>query len=194
MTLVTKAIIIKTVSPTVREATLFCLCKWGEKQPFVATFFLCSFCRSLNCSILFTSSFRNPASWMCKFPTFSISGKHQSTQPKTDGDVYEVHKRNNARNISWAYVISFHQEMFSKCCENKMNTGHIYFSVHHCRINVLLRKVDSDTFMSTSMLKCTHTHTHTYQISYNPPALRAIVTSSLPYFSSAEALQGQKPQ
>ena len=37
------------------------------------------------------------------------------------------------------------------------------------------------------MLKCTHT----YQISYKPPALRAIEISSLPYFSSADALHGQ---
>lgn len=33
--------------------------------------------------------------------------------------------------------------------------------------------------------------THTYQISYKPPVLRAIVISSLPYFSSADALHGQ---
>lgn len=34
-------------------------------------------------------------------------------------------------------------------------------------------------------------HTHTYQISCKPPALRAMLTSSLPYFSSADALQRQ---
>lgn len=39
------------------------------------------------------------------------------------------------------------------------------------------------------MLKCTSNHT--YQISWNPPVLRAMLTSSLPYFSSADALQTQ---
>lgn len=47
------------------------------------TFFLCSFWRSLNCSILFTSSFSNPASWMCKFPTFSISNKDEDKKRKS---------------------------------------------------------------------------------------------------------------
>lgn len=47
--------------------------RWNELVR--CTFFLCSFWRSLNCSILFTSSFSNPESCMCKFPTFSISNK-----------------------------------------------------------------------------------------------------------------------
>lgn len=34
-------------------------------------------------------------------------------------------------------------------------------------------------------------HQRTHQISCKPPALRAMVTSSLPYFSSADALQAQ---
>lgn len=41
------------------------------------------------------------------------------------------------------------------------------------------------------MFSALQKHTHTYQISYKPPALRAIATSSLPYFSSADALHEQ---
>lgn len=66
-----------------------------EKKLFIGTFFLCSFCRSLNCSILFTSSFRSPESWMWRFPTFSISVKqqniHTSKKLRSDWDMYEVH-------------------------------------------------------------------------------------------------------
>lgn len=52
--------------------------KKEEKLNVSCTFFLCSFCRSLNCSILFTSSFSSPASAIWRCPTFSISEKCQS--------------------------------------------------------------------------------------------------------------------
>lgn len=159
----------------------------------MCTFFLCSFCRSLNCSILLTSSFSNPESWMCKFPTFSISEKCRNTQLKAQlRHFYKVNKKDNAGNTSCAYVFSFHQKTFLKSCENKMNTGQVYafrcfLDIKFCWINVLLGKVDSKINISA------HMHSPTYQISYNPPALRAIVTSSLPYFSSADALSGKNP-
>lgn len=99
-----------------------------------------------------------------------------------------MRRKDYVGNTTCAYVLSFHQKIFSKSCENKTNAGQFnalkcFLDVRFCRIKVLIGKVDSE--INTQM------HTHTYQISYTPPALRAIVTSSFPYFSSADALQGQ---
>lgn len=44
-----------------------------KQHKLSCTFFLCPFCRSLNVSIFFTSSFNISESWMWKLPMFSIS-------------------------------------------------------------------------------------------------------------------------
>lgn len=79
------------------------------------TFFLCSFWRSLNCSILFTSSFSNPESWMWKFPTFSISNKKKK---KNDEVGLSVKAGSCGKGTTCTYVLSFHPKMFSECCKN----------------------------------------------------------------------------
>lgn len=62
--------------------------KEEEKLNASCTFFLCSFCRSLNCSILFTSSFSCPASTIWRFPMFSISEKCQIPFLKSQQETY----------------------------------------------------------------------------------------------------------
>lgn len=130
-----------------------------RKNFVMCAFFLCSFCRSLNCSILFTSSFSNPESWMCKCPTFSISEKHQNTQLEVQLR-HDASEKSRAGNKIRAYALSFHQKMISASCEDKTATGQInelksFLSVWFCRVNVLTCKV-------ASVPKCVRAHTHTH--------------------------------
>lgn len=120
------------ISHSQRSTTLDVLCmqiRWRERERgtelVICTFFLCSFCRSLNSSILLSSSFRSPESWMCRFPTFSISGlenKHTKTLNLKTEPLHDADKERKARNESWAYVLSSHRKILLRCCENKSNT------------------------------------------------------------------------
>lgn len=91
----------------------------------------------------------------------------------------------NTRNMSriCTYVFSFLQKMLSKCCENKSKLGYVHGWLKR-KTHVARTGGNTDECMYAQM----HQPTKAYLISYNPPALRAMVISSLPYFSSADAL------
>lgn len=82
------------------------------------TFFLCSFCRSLNCSILFTSSFSIAPSEICRCPTFSISEIKRKGSLQRSNALWSFL---NVRSNGFAHVISFRQTTLSGSW-NKQNT------------------------------------------------------------------------
>lgn len=89
------------------------LSKKEDKLNVSCTFFLCSFCRSLNCSILFTSSFSCPASAIWRFPTFSISEKRQSPELKSQEENYcrdlkKKERRKRMKQETEAALTCFH--------------------------------------------------------------------------------------
>ena len=112
-----------------------------ERRRFIIylmlTFFLCSFCRSLNCSILFISSFRWPESRMCKFPIFSISEKlAKQTSLKKSSEVKSMCMRNalkqryRTHNLCLRFFISS-KDTFKVLLKQKETQEALYMQACH---------------------------------------------------------------
>lgn len=124
-----------------------------------------------------------PASWMCMFPTFSISEKTPKRATKNSG-LLDVHKKKMTQE-TYPVLTCFHfiKRRFQSAVETKWTQ-----SVRKRCCSFTHFTTESCIAWLDGWLRLDEYINATYQISYKPPALRAIVTSSLPYFSSADAL------